>query len=81
MAYEREFEEFKPDIEAMIMRYVEKPLEEVDWERLEAETRLVVAAHFPPHVRFEAYFVVNPSWGPDIEMLVTEKGAVRYQPE
>lgn len=73
-------EAFAADMEATLDRYIQMPLPEVDWDQVEAETRLVVAAHFPPHVKFQAHYQVETTYGPVIELLVTERGAVRYEP-
>lgn len=74
---DRAFEAFESDARVMADRYLKLPANAVDWDRYESELRLIIAAHFPPQIRFNMRVQIDTTWGPPIELLITERGAVR----
>jgi hypothetical protein len=71
---------FRSDVEAAMDRYLDRRVDEMDWDQFEAEARILIAAHFPPEARFQAVITFDITWGPPISVLLTNDDIVRYDP-
>lgn len=68
------------DAQPVIERYgIDRSIDEIDWQRIEDEIRMITGVHFAdwPPVRFQTVVTFQANDGETASLLITERGAVR----